>query len=545
MTRTALRQVAGLVLAVLLAAGAGSARAEPTRAIAVSYISSGAIYLDAGRAEGLAAGARLKLVRGGEAVAELEVDYVAEHSASCKLVSSARPVWAGDRAILLSVPAAADGGAAPTPAPEPLVAKAPAPYQSPPRGGTIPWAKSYGSVALGYRSMSVTGGPGTTETSGRLSLRLREIGGKALEVRVRTRARRTERDGYGRSVAKSQSSDRLYELSLAYDPPDGRFSFQVGRLAAGPFVGLGYLDGVLGQVRFGRRFYLGAFGGARPDLTELGFDTAGTKYGAFVRYATEREARPAYAEVVLGGVTERARGGDVSRDYVTLESRFGSGNRWWLFERAEIDLNRGWRRDLAGKGSEVSNAALSASFRITPTWRASLSYDQRRNYLTWETRPLPEEVFTRYFREGARAALDWQSRRGWYGSLAVGQERADEIDEPTDSATLTLSKANVFGAPLLLGGDGSFYSGGSAEGWVASLRARWSFRGGHDLGLTLGGSEASFPEFADAASRTNQWLRLSGTLQLPFRLYLYGEYEISTGDDFEGDRFLLDLAYRF
>ena len=106
---------------------------------------------------------------------------------------------------------------------------------------------------------------------------------------------------------------------------------------AGPFGGLSYLDGVLAQYRIGRRFFLGAFGGARPDLAELGFDTAGSKYGAFVRFATERDARPAYAEIVLGGVSERARGGDVSRDYLTVESRFGSGNRGWLFERAEID----------------------------------------------------------------------------------------------------------------------------------------------------------------------------------------------------------------
>ena len=544
MTRSPLRHVVRWALAVLLA-GAAAARAQAPRPVSVSYVSSGAVYLDAGRAEGLVAGARLRLVRAGETVAELEVDFVAEHSASCKVVSSNRPVWAGDRAILLSSPAAAEPAAPPPAQPEPEVAAPAPPYQAPTRGGALPWAKSYGSVALGYRTLSVTGGPTSTESSGRLSLRLREIGGKPLEVRVRMRGRRTEREGYGRSVAKSQSSDRLYELSLAYDPPEGRFSFQAGRFASGPFSGLGYLDGVLGQLRLGRRFYLGAFGGARPDLEELGFDTAGSKYGAFVRYATEREARPAYAEIVIGGISERARGGDVSRDYLSVESRFGSGNRWWLFERAEIDLNRGWRREITGKGSEVSNAALSASVRLSPAWRASLSYDQRRNYLTWETRPLPEEVFTRYFREGGRVALDWQSRRGWYGSLSLGQERADEIDEPTDAASLTLTKSGIFGTPLMLGGDASFYSGGSAEGWVASLRARWAFRGGHDLGLTLGGSQSSFPDLVGAESRSNQWVRLSGTLQLPFRLFLFGEYEVSTGDDFEGDRLALDLAYRF
>lgn len=546
MTRSAPRLALAFVFVLSLVAGAARAAAS-ARPIAVSYVSSGAVYLDAGRAEGLVPGARLKLVRGGETVAEVEVDFVAEHSASCKLATSTRPVWAGDRAVLLSTPAT-DAAAAPPPAaatPEPEVAREPYRYEPAPRGGALPWARSSGSVAFGYRTFSVTDGPSSTEASGRLSLRLREIAGKPLELRVRLRGRRIEREGYGRSVATSQDSDRLYELSLAYEPPEGRFSLRAGRLATGPFGGLGYLDGVLVQYRVVGGFHLGAFGGARPDLADLGFETAGSKYGAFVRFATARDARPAYAEILIGGVSERARGGDVSRDFLTVESRFGSGNRWWLFERAEIDLNRGWRREVAGKGSEVSNAALSASLRLGQSWRASLSYDQRRNYLTWETRPLPEEVFTRYFREGGRAALEWQSRRGWNASLAVGQERADSIDEPTDSATLSLLKSGVFGTPLMLGGDGSYYSGGSAEGWVASLRARWAFRGGHDLGLTLGASEATFPGLEATDPRTNEWVRLSGTVQLPFRLYLYGEYELATGDDFEGDRALLELAYRF
>lgn len=545
MTRHPLAQAA-LLAAALLVSGAIAPAAAATRPIAVSYVSSGAVYLDAGRAEGLVPGARLRLVRGGETVAEIEVDFVAEHSASCKVATSNRPIWSGDKAVLLSSPAA-EGEAAAAPAPaagEPEVAAPRIPYEPPARTATIPWARSYGSIALGYRTFSVTDGPSSTETAGRLSLRLREIAGKPLELRVRMRGRRTDREGYGRSVSTSQKSDRLYELSLAYDPPDGRFSFLIGRLGSGPYLGLGYLDGALGQVRIGRRFFVGAFGGTRPDLEDLGFGSAGTKYGAFVRFATERDTRPAYADFVLGGVSELARGGDVSRDFVTLEGRFGSGNRWWLFARGELDLNRDWRREIAGKSSELSNAALSGSVRLAQSWRASISYDQRRSYLTWETRPLPEEIFTRYFREGARVAIEWQSG-GWTASLAAGQERADEIDEPTDSATLSLLKTSVFGSPLMLGGDASFYSGGSAEGWVASLRARWAFRGGHDLGLTLGGSESSFPDLVGVDARTNEWVRLSGTLQLPFRLYLYGEYELSTGDDLEGDRLMLEIAYRF
>ena len=44
--------------------------------------------------------------------------------------------------------------------------------------------------------------------------------------------------------------------------------------------------------------------------------------------------------------------------------------------------------------------------------------------------------------------------------------------------------------------------------------------------------------------RKNQWLRLSGTLQLGRRFYLLGELESATGDDLEGERLFLQLGYR-
>jgi len=34
-------------------------------------------------------------------------------------------------------------------------------------------------------------------------------------------------------------------------------------------------------------------------------------------------------------------------------------------------------------------------------------------------------------------------------------------------------------------------------------------------------------------------------VQLPARLWLYGEYELQTGDDWEGDRAYVELGYRF
>ncbi|HEY6555245.1 MAG TPA: hypothetical protein VI669_17945, partial [Vicinamibacteria bacterium] len=84
--------IAALLLTPTLGAAAG---------YSVKYRSAANVYLDAGRAQGLIVGDRLRVVAGDATVAELEVLFAAEQSASCRVVSETRPVRAGDKAVLV------------------------------------------------------------------------------------------------------------------------------------------------------------------------------------------------------------------------------------------------------------------------------------------------------------------------------------------------------------------------------------------------------------------------------------------------------------
>ena len=59
MTRSLPRLAIAIVIAFALVAGAAARAAAPARPITVSYVSSGAVYVDAGRAEGLVPGGGL------------------------------------------------------------------------------------------------------------------------------------------------------------------------------------------------------------------------------------------------------------------------------------------------------------------------------------------------------------------------------------------------------------------------------------------------------------------------------------------------------
>jgi len=197
------------------------ASVAPTRAVApaevsgpgfkVRYRSAANAYLDAGRARGLNVGDRLRVVAGTTTVAELEVVYVAELSASCKVLSETRPIHAGDVARLVAGAARArgtnDGDAEEAPSATAAVASTRAEsFAAPesriaaaPPGG--PWARMRGAASFGYyRSWDNTESAlDYQQRTARLDLGLYDIAGQPLSfsVRARSAARTCER---GRSA---------------------------------------------------------------------------------------------------------------------------------------------------------------------------------------------------------------------------------------------------------------------------------------------------------------------------------------------------------
>ena len=392
------------------------------RKFTVKYRSAANVYLDAGRAAGLGEGDRLRVTSGQATVAELEIAYVAELSASCTIVSETRPVRAGDMAVLVSAarraPAATSSVAA-AGAGKPVAAPAPAPSPNPEEKRSVPWGRARGSASFGYyRSWDQTESALDFEQrTARLDLGVYEIGGQPLAFTLRGRSRQDIRARtLSQRTPASERTDRLYEVALRYEPPSDRVGFEVGRIGIYRFVGIGYLDGFLGRFRPLPGLQVGAFGGRVADIESLGFDGTGQKYGGFVRLAPGGRYSSSGHDVMLAFVRENADG-DVSREYLSLESRFGNGSRWSLFQRAELDLNSGWRQEVTGQSTQLSNVSLSGNLRVTPSAWAFVSYDGRRNYRYYRNRVVPEEVFDDLLHQGLRAGVNL-SRPGGFGATA-------------------------------------------------------------------------------------------------------------------------------
>ncbi len=520
--------------------------AQPIR---VRQVLAAEVFLDGGRSAGLAIGQRVKVQRTDAAtgatseIAELEVAFIANHSASCKIITATETIAVGDLVIpgplppSAALPAGSGSAGAPTGAPV-----VPGQHGKPPGWNPAEHTDYSGSLALRFQGFKDGGPAGRdfNQESALVNIYAGHIGGSKFDFRLRGTASREQIQlSSGRS--ESRDNDRLYEATLSYEPPEARFTYQVGRLISGPLVGFDYLDGGVGEFHATRRFSLGAFYGSRSNGDQINFASPGRAYGAFVHWLDQSPGKPFYAEYLFEAIGDYL-GGDTNREYLSFYGRQGSGSRWSLYERAEFDLGRSWRDNPAANNSQLSNVLFSGSYSVSKAVRLGVSYDQSRQIFTLDDRFTPEELFDLALREGYRVTAYLGSAKTVRANFSVGQRWKQGNPDRSLAYNANVYHSNVFGWNMLVGGDYSGFDGDTSSGYRTGVRVQKYFRSGHDVELTYGISSTDL--IATGEVRKNQWLRLSGTLQLGRRFYLLGELESATGDDLEGERLFLQLGYR-
>jgi hypothetical protein len=374
------------------------------------------------------------------------------------------------------------------------------------------------------------------ERSARADLAGRDLGGLPLEARLRGSSRLIDREQVRNPVLRATDSrQRLYEASLAWAPPEGRFFAAAGRLGAHPFGALGYLDGVLGQANATSALQVGAFAGRTPDALDVGLPS-GLKYGAFVRLGGRRGGAP--GELVFSGVREFA-GSEISREYLGQQAQLESGNLW-LYERVELDFNRGWRRDRSGSAVDLSEARALLRWRASPDVDLSVSYDRSRNYWSGLTRILTSEVFDRRLRQTVRADVQL-SRPGGLGFWVGGSARSEEdVDDLSFAAHAGLRSPRLVSLSMSL--EGTYYQTSLTRGALATARGGRSLRGGHRLDVSY---TAHRYDVAGTGWRMSQWVRGSGYAQIRGGAFGRADVEYALQDELPGLRALVEVGYRF
>lgn len=172
-----------------------------------------------------------------------------------------------------------------------------------------------------------------------------------------------------------------------------------------------------------------------------------------------------------------------------------------------------------------------------------MSYDNRKNYYTYELRTLADSLFDDAFRQGLRASVNVRFTKDLRLFANSG------IRDRGDNSPLTYSYmggfnwSDLFDQRITMSIRAAGFSNLYTEGLNPSLTFSKYFRDGHSVGIGYG--NYSYMLKVNKQDRLNHWLRLDGQVELPLHMFLSSDLEYDWGDDSEGFRVFAEIGYRF
>lgn len=533
-----------LIAALILAFVSGLSAAEST--LLVKYVSAENIYLSGGQADGVAVGDHVTVTSKGNCLTDLEVVYVAEHSASCKVVSGTCTIAAGDKAVL--IPAARPDT---TQVVDTTVAK--------PRDTTLakvvppPAPRSYapkpppnisGDLSILYYNWHDKSASNLdfSQVTSRFDFRARRLFGQDITFTLRTRGRYDHRQrSYSSLVPQNAWENRVWEFSLSYESPHSPNSMYVGRILSRRISSAGYIDGLLLEHKLSDDFRVGVFGGQEPQYAYNTGQVSLNKGGGYLTYL-HGDPGKSYFEQSIAAIGQY-HAMDVSRELIASQGRYSTGNRWGYYHTAEIDINRGWRKEKTGKTFSLSSLYLGTYYRLSSAIRLNVSYDNRVNYWTIDTKSLVDSLFDDHLRQGVRTQLDISLPLHIQTSTSYGLNKRTGDPSATKAYSFYLAKTGMLHSSSVTSVQYAGFRGPFEHGDNYSVRVTDNLIPRAQFGLAYG--VYNYTVSSIASVRKNSWFETSVFADLSRRYYMMGSVEFDSGDDIKGTRLQTDLGLRF
>ncbi|MEW6015319.1 MAG: hypothetical protein AB1690_08355 [Candidatus Zixiibacteriota bacterium] len=529
------------VLIILLFGAAPLLSASETK-FRVKYLSVENLYIDGGRADSLSVGDRLSVKGSAGATAELEIVYVAEHSASCRILSSSGTISAGDVAILVSR-AAPPQTAAPTvstPLPADTVILPVEKETFSPR----PPSQLAGSISLLFYHYDDNGRAGLdfTQSTARINLKARRLLGEELTLSIRSRGRYdNRRRSPAPEVSRHSWENRLWEFSLSYEDNAAPFNFAVGRILPRRAGSIGYIDGIIIEGRLKENWRIGLLGGVYPDWLYNNPRASLNRGGGYINF-TLGDHPGLLIDQTIAALGEY-HGRTVNRNYLLVQGRINFVSRFGLYHTAEIDINNDWRKEKSGKTVSLSNLYINSFYNLSGSLRVGMSYDNRQNYWSYEIRTLIDSLFDDRIRQGARARFDWNLLRRFRLGGAFGFNERSGDRRPTYTYAADISRHGFWRGKLSAAILASGFNGAFEKGTNYSLRLGFHTARFGQHGITLG--RYLYKPSSGGAYRTNQWGEWRSDFSFSGNYFVGAAFQLDDGDDIRGWRAQGELGYRF
>lgn len=383
--------IPGLVVLLVVSTFPLGAQTAALRRISASitYVSSGTVYISAGRERGLEVGDTMTVVNRSVLRGRVAIKAISSNSSAASIVSQLSSFAVGDSAYVDKEKAVEQ--------PREILS------QRKDAAGSIETEASQisGRVALQYAGAgSLPSRTDFSQPSLLVQLNMAKLGGTGLNLQVYGRAYRDLSPLFSRYDPEgSRSKVRMYELSLSQDEPSGWGGYSLGRVTSRFVGGLGTFDGVQAYVR-GGNWTAGVVAGLQPDFRTSGIDAHQQKAALFVNYAWGPDVFRT-SDITLAYGQQRYNG-RIDRVFMYLQSAARFSQTLSLYESSEFDLET-MDHAVRKKTFQPTNAFISMSYSPNSWLNTSIGYDATRTlYLLESMSAIPDTLLDKELHQGVR-----------------------------------------------------------------------------------------------------------------------------------------------
>ena len=343
------------------------------------------------------------------------------------------------------------------------------------------------------------------------------------------------------STGSANWQNRYYEAAFRGVAPSMPFRWAVGRTTPGRVSGVGYLDGISGEYNLTNDLRLGLFAGADPDWGGGATNWSRRKGGitASFEHGDWSKRRIASSIAVVGSYNKSV----IEREFVYLDNDLVWNPKLSFYQSAELEINRGWRKQAEGSALTLSSLMFSVHYAITNDLSINFGYDDRTPIHYFEDRATPDSMFDSALRMGYRGGLNAKLPLGLRGSVDAGYNTVSGA-KVSKSGSLSLGHPSLFGTGISTNFRAAWFSSEFSSGTQPSLSLNRTVWRDLSLGLQLGQNHYNYSNAA-VSSVTSRWVRLSADWWFASRFYGSLTDEIQRGGGYDADRLYASLGMRF
>ena len=535
MNKISVNILISLIVMILLSIPVFSASVNTS----VKYISSTVIYIDAGSLNGIQKDDFGEIRRADEIVAKIQVSFISDNSASCKIIESFSDIRISDQVIIMI-----EEQQIVQDEKEPVIVDTIVQSPVSQSRGIKPRKQKKLSGRIGFQYYAQDNKDefnyDFSQPSVSLNLRLNDIIDSHHDIHVKMRSRRNFRSSNTASSPSNEWDNRLYEISLNYQNPDSRLNYGFGRLLSNQISGMGYIDGIMLGYKLDKGYSVGFFGGSQPDMQTAEIQTDETKTGVYASFENSDAAGNHFKSTAA--FAGKYVDGQINNEYLYSQTNYSIGRKLYLYQSAEISINRGWRKEAAGNSFQLSNILVNLRYNFTQSVSANVGYDNRQNVYTYYNRTTPDSLFDDALRQGYRVGANFKLPKNLRVQTTANFRTQNDGSNPSEYYSASVSTPDIMNtrtfASYRLAAYDNLYSSGLQNSFSLS---RYFLRK-LNVGLHFGQNSYNYKAYGESV--VDNWVKFSGDYLFSSKFYTSAYYEIYSGNDFNSNRVFLDFGIR-